>query len=46
MAAYTGAAVTWDQLLKSGEDLFPKELSWNGRLPIAPMAVPGKPPLG
>jgi len=46
MAAYTGAAVTWDQLIKSGEDLFPKDLDWNGRLPIPPMAKPGKPALG
>ncbi len=46
MAAYTGAAVTWDQLLKSGEDLFPKDLDWNGKLPIPPMATPGKPALG
>ncbi|MFN3651978.1 MAG: Gfo/Idh/MocA family protein [Armatimonadota bacterium] len=46
MAAYTGAAVTWDELLKSGEDLFPKELRWDGRLAIAPMAKPGTPPLG
>ena len=46
MAAYTGTAITWDQLLKSGEDLFPKNLAWNGSLPIAPMAKPGKPPLG
>lgn len=45
MAAYTGAAVTWDELLKSGEDLFPKNLTWNGSLSIPPMAVPGKPPL-
>lgn len=46
MAAYTGTAVTWDQVLKSGEDLFPKELNWNGSLPIPPMARPGKPALG
>ncbi|HEU4753916.1 MAG TPA: Gfo/Idh/MocA family oxidoreductase [Armatimonadota bacterium] len=45
MAAYTGAAVTWDDLIKSNEDLFPKELDWNGRLPIAPMAKAGKPAL-
>lgn len=45
MAAYTGAAVTWDDLIKSNEDLFPKELDWNGRLAIAPMAHPGKPAL-
>lgn len=46
MAAYTGSAITWDDLIKSNEDLFPKELSWNGRLAIAPMATPGKPALG
>lgn len=46
MAAYTGSEVTWEQLLKSGEDLFPKDLDWNGHLAIAPMPVPGKPPLG
>lgn len=46
MAAYTGAAITWDDLIKSGEDLFPKNLDWNGKLPIAPMAKPGKPALG
>lgn len=46
MAAYRGAAVTWDEMMKSGEDLFPKDLAWNGSLPIAPMAAPGKPALG
>lgn len=46
MAAYTGAAITWEECLKSNEDLFPKQLAWNGPLPIAPMARPGKPALG
>ncbi|MCC2673023.1 MAG: oxidoreductase domain protein, partial [Armatimonadetes bacterium] len=32
MAAYTGAAVTWEQIQKSNEDLFPKDLTWNGKL--------------
>lgn len=45
MAAYTGAAVTWDDLIKSNEDLFPKNLDFNGNLPIPPMALPGKGPL-
>jgi predicted dehydrogenase len=45
MAAYTGNAVTWEDIQKSNEDLFPKDLTWNGRLPIAPMATPGKPAL-
>ena len=42
MAAYTGQEVTWEMMQKSQENLFPKELSWNGALPIAPMAIPGK----
>jgi len=46
MAAYTGEALTWEALLKSNEDLFPKDLKWDGSLPIAPMARPGKPALG
>jgi predicted dehydrogenase len=45
MAAYTGACVTWEQIMNSNEDLFPKDLRWDGALPIAPMAVPGKTPL-
>ncbi len=45
MAAYTGAAVTWEQVMNSKEDLTPKNLDWNGALAIAPMAIPGKTPL-
>lgn len=46
MAAYTGAALTWDEFLKTNENLFPKDLEWGGSLAIAPMARPGKPALG
>ncbi len=42
MAAYTGAEVTWEQVLASKDDLFPKDLRWDGALPIKPMAIPGK----
>ena len=42
MAAYTGAVITWDQIMKSKEDIYPKNLDWNGSLAVAPMAVPGK----
>lgn len=42
MAAYTGAEVTWDDVLRSQEDLFPKDLRWDMELPIAPMAMPGR----
>lgn len=46
MAAYTGAAVTWEQMMTSGEDLFPKDLDWKGKLAIPPMPRPGTPALG
>jgi len=42
MSAYTGQAVTWEQALKSNEQLVPEKLTWDMKLPIAPMAVPGK----
>jgi hypothetical protein len=42
MAAYTGQEVTWDQMMKSQENLFPSPLTWDMSLPIKPMAVPGK----
>ncbi|HLJ54506.1 MAG TPA: Gfo/Idh/MocA family oxidoreductase [Chthonomonadaceae bacterium] len=42
MAAYTGEEITWDQMLKSQENLFPDNLDWNGKLAIAPMAIPGR----
>ncbi len=45
MAAYTGAAVTWDQITKSQENLYPANLEWNGSLAIVPIAVPGKTPI-
>jgi predicted dehydrogenase len=44
MAAYTGQEVTWEMMLKSQENLFPANLDWNGKLAIAPMAIPGKYP--
>ena len=42
MAAYTGEEITWEQMLNSKENLFPEHLDWNGKLAIAPMAIPGK----
>jgi predicted dehydrogenase len=42
MAAYTGQELTWEQALNSKEQLVPDNLDWNGKLPITPMAVPGK----
>jgi predicted dehydrogenase len=45
MAAYTGAQITWEQIQNSKEDLFPKNLDWNGALPIPPIALPGRTPV-
>ena len=42
MAAYTGEEITWEQMLKSQENLFPAKLEWNMALPIPPMAIPGR----
>ena len=42
MAAYTGQEITWEQALGSQEKLSPDNLDWNMKLPIAPMAMPGK----
>ena len=42
MAGYTGQEITWEQALNSQEKLVPDNLDWNGKLPIVPMAVPGK----
>ena len=41
MAGYTGQVVTWEQAIKSKEDLFPKELDLKGAMPTPPVAVPG-----
>jgi predicted dehydrogenase len=42
MAAYTGREITWQEALESQEQLVPTELDWNMKLPIAPMAMPGR----
>ncbi len=45
MAAYTGKEVTWDQVINSKEDTFPKDLSWDTKLTEVPVALPGITPL-
>jgi predicted dehydrogenase len=42
MSAYTGVVVTWDQALNSQQALVPDRLSWDMRLPVPPVAVPGQ----
>lgn len=41
-AAYTGQTVAWDDLLNSDQDLMPKNLDWNMKLEVPPVAMPGK----
>jgi predicted dehydrogenase len=41
-AAYSGQVVTWDDVMRSPLDLYPKDLSPGARLPVAPVAVPGE----
>lgn len=45
MAAYTGKEVTFEHMLKSQDNLLPKNISWDMELPVAPMASPGRTPL-
>jgi predicted dehydrogenase len=42
MAAYTGQVVTWEMALNSREDLSPAAYDWNIKLPVPPVAMPGK----
>jgi predicted dehydrogenase len=42
MAAYTGQEISWEQALNAQEKLVPDNLDWNMKLPIAPMATPGR----
>lgn len=45
MTCYTGKAVSWDQALNSQENTMPEKLAWDMKLPVPPVAVPGKTPL-
>jgi predicted dehydrogenase len=41
-AAYTGLEVTWENMLNSKEKLGPDEVTWDLKLPIMSIPVPGK----
>jgi predicted dehydrogenase len=41
MSAYTGRQLTWQQALESNESLMPRDLDWNMRLLVPPVAMPG-----
>jgi predicted dehydrogenase len=41
-AAYTGQELTWEQALNSQQQLVPDNLTWDTKLPITPLPIPGK----
>ncbi len=41
-AAYSGLEITWDMIMASKQDLFPKTLDINARLDTPPLPVPGR----
>jgi predicted dehydrogenase len=41
MACYTGRAITWDQALRSEENLMPARLTMNMEFPVPRVAMPG-----
>ena len=43
MAAYTGQPITWEDAIASKEQLGPTEpLTWDMKLPVGPVAMPGR----
>ncbi len=41
-SAYSGREITWNEIMASQQDLMPKDLSPNARIPVPPLPVPGK----
>jgi hypothetical protein len=42
LAAYTGQEVTWEQALNSQIRLVPESMSWDMKLAVDPLPMPGK----
>jgi predicted dehydrogenase len=42
MSTYTGQEVTWEQALNSQQTLMPERLTWDTRMPVPAVAVPGQ----
>jgi myo-inositol 2-dehydrogenase / D-chiro-inositol 1-dehydrogenase len=40
-SAYSGQEITWDQMMKSNLDLYPKSLGYDEKLEVPPLPVPG-----
>jgi predicted dehydrogenase len=41
MSAYTGKEITWDMAMNSKQDTMPANLSWDMKLPVGELPVPG-----
>jgi predicted dehydrogenase len=41
-SAYSGREITWNEIMMSQQDLMPKDLSPNAKIPVPPLPVPGK----
>jgi predicted dehydrogenase len=41
-AAYSGREITWNEIMMSKQDLMPKDLSPNAKIPVPPLPVPGQ----
>lgn len=41
-SAYTGRKLNWDEFMQANLDLIPKNLSWDAKIPLDPIPVPGK----
>ncbi len=41
MSAYTGQSLTWEQAMKSKQELKPSRYDWNAEPPLAKVAIPG-----
>ena len=44
MSAYTGKKITWEDAMKSGLSIVPKEWDFKGSYPLGPVPVPGTKP--
>ncbi len=41
-SAYSGMAITWDQIMNSKQDLMPKTFAYDEKMPNIPLPVPGQ----
>jgi hypothetical protein len=42
MAAYTGKIITWEDCLNSQESIVPADMSWDAKVQVPEIAMPGR----